>query len=238
MSEFWHGTGRAVASAPSHPCRKQSAGQALRPASPYLDSGGVQHADRVTRHGQAGRADEVLIQVAQRGPVQGPARVLVRHVERVSSVPADVQTPASGEELLESRRAGHRVTDLAAERFARLPVAANIRSGPNDRMVRSPGRPPITSTDSVPLCLFTTWARNSHVAPRMDRPLTTTRSPARRPFHDSERSRCPEARIAAFRAPADPTRLSAVPLARSGTGARAGTPRPPRPARRSRRWHS
>ena len=92
-------------------------------------------------------------------------------------------------------------------------MAAKIRSGPNERIVRSPGRPPTTSMDSVPFLVLPTWARNSQVAPRIATPRTTTGSPARRPFQDSERSRCSDARSAAFFAPAEAPRLSVAPCA-------------------------
>ena len=105
-------------------------------------------------------------------------------------------------------------------------VTAKIRSGPNERILLSPGRPPTTSIDSVPLWRLSTWARNRHSAPRMAMPETTTGSPARRPFHASERSRCSEASSAA-RSAGGRCGTGSVPLLpdHPDAGARTGRPR-------------
>ena len=71
----------------------------------------------------------------------------------------------------------------------RLAVTAKMRSGSKERIDRSPGFPPTTSIDSVPLFVLRTWARNSQVAPRSDSPPTTTGSPACRPFQVADRTR-------------------------------------------------
>ncbi len=71
----------------------------------------------------------------------------------------------------------------------RVPFTAYTRCGSNARTARSPGRPPTTSTDWLPLRRLVTWARNSQLAPRMRTPSMTTGSPVRRPFQASDRTR-------------------------------------------------
>ena len=132
--------------------------------------------------------------------------------------------------------AGDRPVGVAARVACGL-VTAKMRSGSNERMFRSPGRPPTTSTDSVPLCRLRTWARNSHVAPGWGgrRPPPDRRAAAR--SRSRTRSRCSEASRAARRAGARGGRLtgdrrpsaaassSTVPLpARHGSAPLRGQP--------------
>src|SRR5262249_50063557 len=90
--------------------------QGPRDAQPDLDSRRVQHADRPgPGWRQAGCLDEVLLEVNQRGPVQGPARMLVRQIDGPAAVPGGVQSPAGGEELFQGRRLGDPLADANAE---------------------------------------------------------------------------------------------------------------------------
>src|SRR5262249_12805409 len=114
-----------------HPTHAESRGRDPRSAEERAraeadgDPGRVEDADWWT-FGRQSRAsdqavDRILVQGKEFGLVQGPGRVDVGEVER-AAVPAGVQTTARGEELLERRGLGDRLTDPHLHRRARATV--------------------------------------------------------------------------------------------------------------------